>query len=246
LSRGIDSQVALELAEIAAGLPLAASFAMASGITAFREGRRRTALNEAMHEVRRPLQVLALSLPQDRAAAGAVESSLLMAVTAVDRLDCEINGRSPAMASARVSLRSVVETAVKRWQPRAAREGRPLSLVWSAAGTELRGDRAELAQAVDNLISNAVEHGRREITIEVREGDGLLRLAVRDRGGVPTGSKPCSRPRLRDRLAGRARRGHGLRIVRRVAARHGGSFRLQRSTHGSEARLDLPLVGGRG
>jgi len=45
------------------------------------------------------------------------------------------------------------------------------------------------------------------------------------------------------RLAGRRRHGHGLRIVRRVAARHGGSFRLRRSPSGTEACLELPLSG---
>ena len=57
----------MELAEIAAGLPLAASFALAGGINTLREGRRRAALNEAMHELRRPLQALSLALLTDPA-----------------------------------------------------------------------------------------------------------------------------------------------------------------------------------
>src|SRR3954447_25761137 len=55
--------MALELAEVAAGLPMAASFALAGGLTTLREGRRRSSLNAAMHELRRPLQVLTLALP---------------------------------------------------------------------------------------------------------------------------------------------------------------------------------------
>ena len=71
---------------------MAASFAMAGGITAFREGRRRSSLNEAIHELRRPLQALALSLPRRLARAEAMRSALQMAAAAVDRLEREING----------------------------------------------------------------------------------------------------------------------------------------------------------
>jgi signal transduction histidine kinase len=236
--------MAVELAEIAAGLPLAASFAMASGITAFREGRRRISLNEAMHELRRPLQVLALSLPADSPSTGAIESALQMATAAIDQLDREINGGPAAVPAEPVSAGPMVALAVARWRPRAAAEGRSLRLIWGVGELELRGDRLELGQALDNLISNALEHGRGDVTIDVREERGLLRVGVRDRG-PSEGSQWRSRLRRPERGT-RRRHGHGLRIVRRVATRHGGSFRLCRSACGVEARLDLPLAEGLG
>ncbi len=233
--------MAVELAEIAAGLPFAASLAMASGITAFREGRRRTSLNEALHELRRPLQVLALSLPVD---SRAVSSALQMASAAVEQLEREVNGSTAAAPAERVSIRPLLTIAVARWRPRAAAEGRSLKLICAAGEFELRGDRTELSQALDNLISNALEHGAGEVTVEVSQVAGLLRVTVRNRGTSP--AKPNWRGRLlRARRNTRRRHGHGLRIVRRVAARHGGSFRLTRSASGSEARLDLSLEGPR-
>lgn len=224
-----------EFAEIAGGLPLAASFAMATGITAVRQGRRRSALNEAMHELRRPLQTLALVLPADSPAA---ESSLRMAAAAIDRLEREVNRKATSAPSAQVSLKPVVEVAVERWQRRAALSGRSLRLSWNATDLDLLGDEVELTQAVDNLISNALDHGAGEVSIEVEENDGHLCLAVRDGGPAIA----IRRPGLQARFAGRGRHGHGLRIVRRAAARHGGSFRLRCSSGGSEARLDLPLL----
>src|SRR3954470_5553849 len=96
--------MAVEFAEVAAGLPVAASLALAGGITNLREGRRRAALNEAVHELRRPLQVLSLALPADASAAAPVKSSLRLATVALDRLDQEINGGAPEEAVTEVSV----------------------------------------------------------------------------------------------------------------------------------------------
>lgn len=232
--------MAVELAQIAAGLPFAASLAMATGITAFREGRRRTSLNEAIHELRRPLQVLALSLPADSRAVG---SALQMATAAVEQLEHEVNGCTAAAPAEQVSMRPLVAVAVDRWRSRAATEGRLLRLIWSAGEPELRGDRTELTQALDNMISNALEHGHGEVSVEAREEAGRLGVTVRNRGGSAAGSRWRVCLRRVDRAA-RRRRGHGLRILRRVAARHGGGFQLRRSASGTEARLDLPLAEG--
>jgi|SRR5215213_4539511 len=232
----------VELAEIAAGLPMAASLAMATGINAFREGRRRSSLNEAIHELRRPLQALALSLPADSRGAEAMGSALEMAAAAVDRLELEVNGGAAGTGAERVAIKPMVEAAIERWRGRAATEGRSLRLTWSAGEVELHGDAIELAQALDNLISNAFEHGAGEIAVDVRREGDFVRLEVRNGGGAEGAAR---RLRLRHRDRGsRRRHGHGLRIVRRVAARHDGSFRLRRSAAGTGARLLLPLAGG--
>lgn len=229
----------LELSELAGGLPIAASFAMASGITALREGRRRTSLNEAVHELRRPLQGLALSLSGDSAEGRRAESCLQMAAAAVERLDREINGGGTPPPTRPVPLRSLAEAAVERWRPQAAVAGRSLSLIWSGCESELQVEGVEMAPALDNLISNAFVHGTGAVAVEVAVSGGRLRLVVRDRGCVMGRHRRLSP----GRLTGRRRHGHGLRIVRRLAVRHGGSFRLRRSPGGTEACLELPLTG---
>jgi signal transduction histidine kinase len=231
----------VELAEVAAGLPIAASLAVAGGITTLREGRRRTALNEAMHELRRPLQALSLALPVDPPRAGTLESSLRMATAALEQLDREINGGPPRGASAPVPLRPLMEAAVRRWRTRAVLGGGVLRLRWRAGEPILAGDEVQLAQAVDNLISNAIEHGGAEVTVDVLESEGRLRLAVVDSGSGASGSPSRARPGLRSRIDGRRRHGHGLRLVARAAAAHGGTFTLRHRERGAEARLDLPL-----
>ena len=232
----------LELSQLAGGLPIAASFAMATGITALREGRRRSSLNEAMHELRRPLQGLALSLPDEGSKSGSAESCLRMAVAAVERLDREINGGTLEAPISAVSPRPAVEAAVGRWRGSAAALGRSLRLDWKARDPIVQTRAAELAQALDNLISNALVHGSGAVVVGVAERRDRLHLVVRDGGCAGEGRH--RRQMLRAvRIGGRDRHGHGLRIVRRVAARCVGSFRLRRSPVGTEARLELPLAG---
>lgn len=233
----------LELAELAAGLPFAASFAMAGGISALREGRRRTALNEAMHELRRPLQALALAAPTSSERAGAFEASLRMAAEAVDRLDQEINGK-PATARCEVApLREIVEAAVERWRSRASSEGRTLGLHWEPDDPGPYGDRVALTQVVDNLISNGLDHGSDEVVVVARTTGVMVEVSVVNRLAMRgLDFRPGSRS-LWTRISGRSRHGHGLRIVRRVALQHGGDFRVRRCADRFEATIELPLLG---
>jgi signal transduction histidine kinase len=235
--------MALELAEVAAGLPFAASFAVAGGIATLREGRRRAALNEAMHELRRPLQVLSLSMPAESRAAETLESSLRMATAALAQLDREINGVTLARSQAPVPFRPLLEAAVGRWHTRTVLIGGSLRVRWSVGDAVVYGDEVELSQAVDNLISNAIEHGGGELKIDVCEDEGCLVLRIVDSGGATDSASRRVRTDLRRRIGGRLRHGHGLRVVERVAVAHGGSFRLRRSSKGAEARLELPLHG---
>ncbi len=233
----------LGVAELAAGLPIALSFAMAGGISALREGRRRTALNEAMHELRRPLQAIALAAPGSAQPAGAFESSLRMAAAAVDRLDREINGGSAPGRTEAAPLRQLLETAVARWQVRASLEKRDLSLMWEGSDSSLSADAVELTQVLDNLISNGLDHGRGGVAVEAKQVGDTIRLSVvNEERARPAGSRRAIQG-LWTRVRGRRRHGHGLRIVRRVVARNGGSFRLRRRGGTCEALLELPFAG---
>jgi len=233
----------LELAQFVSAWPFGASLALAVALRGRRLGRRRSALNEALHELRRPLQALALSVPAvERVPPEALEGSVRLAATALQRLEREINGGAPVFARAPIPARSLLEAAVERWRARAAITGGSLSLRWGAGAAVVEGDRCELAQALDNLIVNAIEHGGPEVVVEARAQSGRLRVAVVDSG---RGSRPASRPvgpaDLIARLTGRRRRGHGLRIVGRTAAAHGGDFRLRRTESATAAVLELPL-----
>ncbi len=234
-----------ELAQIAAGWPLAVSMAVTVVVQGLRDGRRRSALNEALHELRRPLQVAAFA-GGSGAPSELGEDPIDLAAAALERLDRTINGGGCAPLPTRVDARSLLEQAVRRWQARARLGEGSLELRWNAGPAVLSGDRLALAQALDNLIVNAIEHGGPAIVVSARRREGRLRIAVVDSGRE---ARPPARrgspAEVLARLRGRRHRGHGLAVVRRVVAAHEGRFVLERSARGSTAAIELPLAGDR-
>ncbi len=238
--------MSLQSVQLSGDWPLLLSLAAAIGARGLLVGRRRAALNEALHELRRPLQALVLATPAAGVERGdQIESSIEMATAALERLDREINGGVAGRARGPLAARPLLEVAVARWQRRAALRGGSLRLRWEAPEATLSGDRCEISQALDNLIANALEHGGGDVVVAAAPVPGALRVSVRDSGpGADPRPRRGERAGLLARLGGRRRHGHGLRVVRRVAAAHGGSFHFRRSASGAEAALELPLRDG--
>ncbi|MGC1852531.1 MAG: hypothetical protein WA687_08850, partial [Solirubrobacterales bacterium] len=65
----------MELVEIVVSWPVAATMAAVVAAQGLRAGRRRSALNEALHELRRPLQAIALVGARSPASPPVLESS---------------------------------------------------------------------------------------------------------------------------------------------------------------------------
>jgi signal transduction histidine kinase len=221
---------------------------------ALREGRRRATLNEHLHEVRRPLQVLALMVPPREGPGGGGEDPIEMAAAALARLEREINGERGAGAArpgpaATIAVRPLLESARRRWAMQAALRGTAMTIRWDAEEAAIAGDRIDLAAALDNLIANALEHGGSRIELAADLACGRLCLAVVD-SGPGAGRRAREREAQQRRkargplrgLSGRARHGHGLRVVRRIAVRHGGAFALHLGERGTSAVLELPLA----
>lgn len=235
--------VNLELAQVAAAWPLGASLAAALALEGVHAGRRRSALNEALHELRRPLQTLVLAAPAGRPdRPSPIQGAVEMAATALERLEREVNGESVAPVRAPTSVRPLLEAALARWQARAAIAGASLSLSSWVDSARIDADPLEIGRALDNLIANAIEHGGPEILVEAGRRGAGLGLAVLDsgRGPRPRAGRASLAAALA-RLSGRSRHGHGLRVVRRIACAHGGGFHLRPTRRGTEALIQLPL-----
>jgi signal transduction histidine kinase len=237
----------IEPAQIIAGWPLALSMAATVAAQGLRAGRRRSTLNQALHEVRRPLQAVALAVGPRLASSGQSGDPIELAAAALERLDHEINGGPLAPTWGSLDGHSLVHSAVGRWQARAQLADGSLELRWNAGRVTLSGDRCALAQALDNLIVNAIEHGGPTIVVAARLCEGRLRIAVVDSGRANRlRTRRNSPAEVIARLAGRNRHGHGLEVARRVASDHGGHFALRRTERGSLAVLELPVAKAEG
>ena len=119
-----------------------------------------------------------------------------------------------------------------------------------SGGVDLRGsteigsgwfDPVQLGRALDNLITNALQHtsagGR--IDISICRADNMLRISVTDTGsGIPESVRNnLFEPFVSDRADGT---GLGLAMAREITEAHGGSIRLVPSKIGATFELDIP------
>jgi signal transduction histidine kinase len=230
----------------AAGWPLSAMLAIGLLRQQIRIGRRRETMNRALHELRRPLQALALALSGSRAPV-ATGSSIELALAALSRLDAEVNGGLLPEQAPPARCRLLLEAAISRWRSRAAMVGGSIELRWRAPQHALVAEPGSVAQAVDNLLVNAIEHGGPTVLVDCTLRRGKVRIRVADSGTTSREDARRETPaEAIARLTGRRRRGHGLAVVREVAASQGGRFAIQRSEAGSVAVLELPLAGAAG
>ena len=114
----------------------------------------------------------------------------------------------------------------------------------------LRADPDRLAQALRNLVRNAIEHteeGEGRVLLHVeRAGPGRVRFVVQDDGpGIPAAQREAVFERFhrtdaaRDRASGGT--GLGLAIVKAIAEAHGGAVRAtEAATRGARIELELP------
>ena len=235
---------ALVVAATGWGVALAALAAVACLRAA--AGRRMALVAEAAHELRGPLGAALLGLHGLVAdAAGsrrvaAVELELRRAGLALADLDAAPRGRRAPPCSEPVDVGTLLFEAVEAWRPVA--RSLASDLLFDAASTRLvvRADRLRLAQAVGNVVLNALEHGGSPVRLRAHATRTHVRIEVRDHGpGLPA---PVAA------LAGGARnggrRGHGLAIAARVAARHGGRLLTAPVSSGACVVLELPRADG--
>ncbi|WP_240096861.1 sensor histidine kinase [Thermomonas flagellata] len=116
-----------------------------------------------------------------------------------------------------------------------------------APGLRVRGDRQLLAQAVLNLVENALRHTPPGCRVELHAGidtdTGATIICVRDDGpGIPAADRARVRQRFVRLEASRSTPGHGLglSLVEAIAQAHAGRLQLEDAAPGLRACLVMP------
>lgn len=201
----------------------------------------RERLARACHELRGPLSAAHLALHgaarRGEIAPGVLaglELELRRASLAVD----DLQGRAHAPVAA-VDLDALLACQVATWREVARAHGAEVTLRCGAGAGLVHGDAVRLAQALGNVVANAIEHGGGRIEVRSRVAGPTVRVEVADGGpGLPAPvAALVRRPR-----AGRGARGRGLAIASGIAAGHGGRLLAQPSARGACLALELPAA----
>ncbi|MEM9229283.1 MAG: HAMP domain-containing sensor histidine kinase [Pseudomonadota bacterium] len=215
----------------------------------------RIATDSISHDVRRPLTraraELELALRRDP---GDAQAAMLRSLSEIDRatgllghlLDiarAEAGVQGDSWST--LDLASIADDAVELYQPIA--EERGVTLVAETRSARMRGEAQLLAQALTNLLDNALKYapaadGR--VAVDVRPGvDGQVSVSVRDNGpGIPEKQRDAVTERFvrLDAARGGEGSGLGLSLVRAVARLHGGTLAFGDNMPGVVARMTLP------
>ncbi len=218
----------------------------------------------ASHELRTPLATLLgfLETLEDEAAAGdhktrrrfltimseeaARMRNLIDDLMSLSRIEAD---RFTAPAET-VDLLPLLESVFNACRGFAESRGSALTIENRSSRTIVSGDRAQLAQLFNNLVTNALKYGRPGTPVRVQlteTGTGLIRARVIDEG---EGIAAEHLPRLTERFyrvdPGRSRAGGGtglgLAIARHIALRHRGQLEIASEPgKGTSVSVCLPL-----
>ncbi|HVJ44046.1 MAG TPA: ATP-binding protein [Dongiaceae bacterium] len=209
-------------------------------------------LRTPLTELRSRLEEVSLTKPPVDETFGEIEG----AVADVDRVIrvfdallrlAEIDTGARRAGFVEVDLAELASEAVDFYSP--AAELRNISLVLARCdAVTIRGDTLLLAQAIGNLIDNALKFAPNNghITVSaIKGGDGVIGISIADDGpGIPDHEKPKVTERFYrgDVSRGTPGTGLGLSLVEAVAILHGGRLDLSDNSPGLRATMILGSV----
>jgi hypothetical protein len=219
-------------------------------------GGVRNVSNAIAHDLRTPLGELRVrleSLLLDQRVTNGIADEVEGAIEDTDRLIATFNGLlrlAELDSGARragfvdVDAASVIAQAVDLYAPLAEAKSMTLAARHDMA-LPVDGDPVLLAQAVANLIDNALKYAPPGTEVAVTgtlHFNGRVELVVADRGrGIPPEERTCATERFfrGTSSAGTQGVGLGLSMVAAIARLHGGALRLEDNEPGLRAVLSI-------
>ena len=151
-----------------------------------------------------------------------------------------------------VQIADLAASVVEHLAPAAREAGVEIVLLAGSDSPLGLGDRAQLTQMLDNLLSNALRYGvdqsRDPVEVSVASNDGAVTIRISDKG---QGIAREHLPRLTERFyrvdAARSRdsggTGLGLAIVKQIVERHRGTFEIRSTVgEGTQVTVVLPVA----
>jgi signal transduction histidine kinase len=207
-------------------------------------GTRMEAVARACHELRGPLTAARLGLSfgersgelsPDRLRA--IDTELGRATLALQDLANVGQGGPRLRELERIDLCELMIKSVRAAFGLADEFGAMLSWEWDGPLVTIWADRLRLAQALGNLIANAIEHGGGHVHVRGAVSDVVAIEIVDDGPGLPAPvAELIRRPRR-----GRGARGRGLAIASAIAEAHGGRVATGPSGRGATVAFELPV-----
>jgi two-component system, OmpR family, sensor kinase len=219
--------------------------------------RERRVVSDASHELRTPLTTLRaevdLALMGDRQKAelraalqSASEEARRMSRLADDLLVVARadQGRLPLHTRPLVA-RELLENAARRARAGAEVRGRAIAVGDLPDDCVVRADPDRAAQALDNLVTNALRYGDGTITLSARSNGDHVELHVTDQGhGFPEDLLAHAFERFgrgQDTRADEPGSGLGLALVEAIAVAHGGHADVRNGCDGgADVSITLP------
>jgi signal transduction histidine kinase len=183
--------------------------------------QRMRLIAEAEHELRGPLQAIALAADAPRADAPRADlrPEIERARMALADLAAARSGRRAEADAEPVRLDRLVWRTAAASDLAARRVGGGVHLDWSAGAVTVQANRGRLAQALGNLLANAIEHGGGHVRVVGRRTRRGIRVEVRDSG-----------------------RGHGLAIAAKAVRDSGGTLSAAKVGAGTAVAFELPVA----
>lgn len=221
---------------------------------------QREFIADASHELRTPLtvirgqlEVLAAQDDPTSAEIRRVDRVVQAEIARLSRLvdDVLVLARAEQQDFVRIERVDLPSFVAELWDGLSRTAQRRFELGPLPDGT-LRADPDRLAQALRNLIRNAIEHTREvsglvRLEVEQSSGDRIRFTVIDDGPGIPASERERVFERFHrvDQSHTRSREGAGLglAIVRAVAEAHAGEVRAVEPLGGEGARVELILPG---
>ena len=156
----------------------------------------------------------------------------------------QAEGRGREVAQDHIDVAELAQEMIELYQPEAG--ARDIALQFSGDSTApLLGNRQLLAQAIVNLLENALKYvpATGKVSIEVLQSDDETRLTVADNGpGIPAADRErILQPFVRlERDRQQLGSGLGLSLVAAVMRLHGGTIDLSDNNPGLKVSLKFP------